>query len=177
MNWTCPCGASNDNARDRCYSCGRALFESRAPTGTVRPQAQMSEDRREQLRALRLLGAIVMVAVTSGAGLWIFIRQNLGNAPVEHTASPVTVDTRPRGTIVGAAALPLAKEPERLTKLGLSPETAESSSSGESHPLSTLTEAELQRLNQQKRSTEAMLANIDYTLKSIAVFRWRRRKR
>jgi len=99
----------------------------------------MSEDRREQLRALRLLGVIVLIIVISGAGLWIFIR-DLANAPVEHTASPSTVDTR-RGTTAGAPASPLPKEPERGAEQGLSPEVAVPTS-GESKPLSTLTEAE-----------------------------------
>lgn len=108
MGWICPCGAINGDERQSCKTCGF----------TLSARHQMSEDRREQLRAIRLLGAIALVVLTGGIGLYILIHGVARSQP-EQTAVVSRSEPAPEPTRADANATAITSppQPSRLTEL------------------------------------------------------------
>src|SRR5579863_377400 len=79
-------------------------------TSSGRPQ--MSADRREQVRAFRLLGVIALVVLVAGIGLWLLIRA-MTNDPVEQKTSPSSVDVSGT-TSLPAAPIPAVQAPKPI---------------------------------------------------------------
>ncbi len=139
MAWTCPCGANNGDDRHSCQSCGYALYKP--PVAS-----QMSEDRREQLRAIRILAVIVAVVLISGIGLWILIRvltSGPGEQPqTQHIGASVNGNTSSYPTV----APDPASDPAEIHTAPIQP---------------ALSADEFRELNQQRRYAADLLSTIE----------------